>query len=640
MKLRTGILIGLVAPFLASPAHAQRDITVVNMIPRSLSGETNQDSEPNLAVNPRFREFMVASAFTSNPTGDTARAPVFISTDAGATWSLNNILPSVNGRTYDITVAYGDATAFDTSGVVYAAILKRPFLMMILRSDDPFGSAMMDSLLAREDIDQPYVDAITVAWGGTRSDAVYVGNNDWSGFPRTATVDFSPDATTDPPADFRIAHLEQRETEFGNRPAIRTTAHSDGMVYAIFYHNQRGGFWGNATCDVVVVRDDDFGLGLNPFGALADAADGAAGVRVVRDVTVAAGPPLLGNNRLIGSNLSIAVDPRNASTLYIAWADSARDGRNTLHVRRSDDGGATWSRDLLTLGNAINPALAVNDIGEVGFLYQQLAGTGAAERWVTHARVSDDEGESWEDYPLADTPADDPPWDSNSPYLGDYADLVAVGHEFYGVFAASNIPNRDHFPQGVSYQRNADFKAQRLLDADAATPVATSIDPFFFAIRPTSPVPDCRRYPGMCAPLLMDEGILEFICGTKPCLAIDRLPRNCLVKFDCGGCGTTVLCPPWYHIYLEDLDADVWSVGVYTSLGGHVRHDVNRVQDGVVVSFRPSQRLFKEGEIGDYVLVFRGEHVEPGAKFVIRTRLEVSDYAFAEHMKRGGREEK
>ncbi len=607
------------------------------MIPRSLSGETNQDSEPNLAVNPRFREFMVASAFTYNPTGDTTRAPIFISTDAGATWSLNNILPSVDGRTHDITLAYGDATAYDTSGFVYAAILKEPFLMLILRSADPFGSTMMDSLLVRDFIDQPYVDAMTVAWGGTRSDVVYVASNDWAAFPRTATVDITPDATTDPPAEFRTARLEDRDTRYHNLPAIRTTAHSDGTVYAIFYHNQRGGILSiDATCDVVVVRDDEFGLGLNPFAALSDAADGAAGVRVVRDVTVAMGAPIPGHNRLTGSNLSIAVDPRSSSTVYIAWADTAPAGRNTLHVRRSDDRGASWSRDLLTLGNAINPALAVNDIGEVGFLYQQLTGTGAAERWVTHARVSDDEGASWEDYVLADTPAHDPPWDRH-PYLGDYADLVAVGHEFYGVFAASNIPNRDHFPHDVTFLRNADFTAQQLLDADAATPVATSIDPFFFAIRPTSPVPDCRRYPGMCAPLFMDAGILEFTCGTKPCLTIDQLPRNCLVKFDCGGCGNTVLCPPWYHIYLEDLDADIWDVGVYTADGRHVRQEVNRVQDGIVVSFRPSQRLFKEGEIGDYVLVFRGEQVKPGDKFVTRTRLEVSDYAFAEHMKRRAR---
>ncbi len=43
--------------------------TVVNMIPRSLSGESNQDSEPNLAVNPENPLQIVASAFTPNLAG-------------------------------------------------------------------------------------------------------------------------------------------------------------------------------------------------------------------------------------------------------------------------------------------------------------------------------------------------------------------------------------------------------------------------------------------------------------------------------------------------------------------------------------------------------------------------------------------
>ena len=39
-------------------------IRVVNMIPNALSGETNQDSEPSLAVNPARPTDMVATAFT------------------------------------------------------------------------------------------------------------------------------------------------------------------------------------------------------------------------------------------------------------------------------------------------------------------------------------------------------------------------------------------------------------------------------------------------------------------------------------------------------------------------------------------------------------------------------------------------
>ena len=61
-------------------------INVINMIPATLSSETNQDSEPDITVNPNDPDVIVASAFTPNPTGATATAPVFISSNGGSTW--------------------------------------------------------------------------------------------------------------------------------------------------------------------------------------------------------------------------------------------------------------------------------------------------------------------------------------------------------------------------------------------------------------------------------------------------------------------------------------------------------------------------------------------------------------------------
>jgi len=78
-------------------------IVVVDMIPETLSLEANQDSEPFLAVHQGNADWMVASAFTPDPAGPTsATAPVFITQDAGATWTLNSILPS---PTHDIAMA-------------------------------------------------------------------------------------------------------------------------------------------------------------------------------------------------------------------------------------------------------------------------------------------------------------------------------------------------------------------------------------------------------------------------------------------------------------------------------------------------------------------------------------------------------
>src|SRR5262245_37755664 len=82
----------------ASPAPR---VLVVNMIPRALSGEENQDSEPTIAVNPANPRQIAASAFTPDP-AEGPRAPIFVSTDEGETWTLNSIVPS--------TVEDGSAT--------------------------------------------------------------------------------------------------------------------------------------------------------------------------------------------------------------------------------------------------------------------------------------------------------------------------------------------------------------------------------------------------------------------------------------------------------------------------------------------------------------------------------------------------
>jgi len=82
---------------------------------------------------------------------------------------------------------------------------------------------------------------------------------------------------------------------------------------------------------------------------------------------------------------------------------------------------------------------------------------------------------------LASVPADTPPA-KGLPYLGDYLHLLSIGRDFYGIFSANNRPDRNNFPNGVRYQRNANFNSRRLLDLDNATRVLISIDPFFFKV--------------------------------------------------------------------------------------------------------------------------------------------------------------
>src|SRR5262252_5062531 len=120
-------------------------VFIVNMIPKSLSGETHQDSEPTIAVNPKNPLQIAASAFTPDPSHG-PRAPIYVSIDGGNTWTLNSIVPSTvadGSATADITVAFGTA-----SNTLYAGIIRYPFpadrtRLNILRTKDFQSAALM-----------------------------------------------------------------------------------------------------------------------------------------------------------------------------------------------------------------------------------------------------------------------------------------------------------------------------------------------------------------------------------------------------------------------------------------------------------------------------------------------------------------
>lgn len=448
---------------------------VINMVPASLSGETNQDSEPFLAVNPDSPQRMVGSAFTPNPAGCGTTAPVYVSQNSGFTWVLNNILPSCGPfGTGDITHAAGRVV--DRS--LYAGILKIPgnLLLNELFTSDFTSSALMTLQSSRSQVDQPFVQTQRTS----TVDHLFVGNNDFAAAPKTATVDVSANGG----ATWNSVRIDKRTTTCGQDwPSIRPAAAPDGIVYAAFFRCTN---WNGtaATIDVVVVRDDTWGTGTNPFTALVDPGDGIAGMRVVTGISIPwVNGPALGNQR-IGSTLSLAVDPGNSDIVYVAWADRVGNGDiYTVHVRRSTNRGVNWSSaDLLTLTNATNVALAIGSNGSVGALYQQVTGSGANQRWVT-SLVQSKNGFMTRQYSvLATTPALPPgaPAPSFQPYLGDYTHMIAVGSEFRGVFSANNTPNLANFPQGVIYQRQADFGTQTLKNGTGT--VSMSIDPFFFRI--------------------------------------------------------------------------------------------------------------------------------------------------------------
>ncbi|MFL6012670.1 MAG: hypothetical protein ACJ734_12880 [Gaiellaceae bacterium] len=452
-------------------------VSVVNVIPATMSAEVQRDSEPNIAVDPADPRRIAASAFTPDP-ASSGNGPIFVSIDGGNTWTPNVCLPGGN-RTGDVTIRFPNA-----SGILYAGILRFDNgNLEILRKANFTAAGLMTVLIDRANDDQPYVEAATVLGGpGAGNDRVYSPSNDLAVFPgATASIDQSFNAATAPaPAGFAApVRIESRPTAGQDAPSVRVAIHPQGRIYGVYF-GWRTIASPNNTTDIVVVRDDNWGQTTpTPYAAISDT-DGLAGVRVVTGRTVATLNSMLGTQR-IGSANAIAVDPRDPNIVYIAWCDGAV-GAYTVRVRRSTNGGiaGSWSGDLRTIANATNPGLAINSRGRVGLLYQRLI-TGPA-RWETHLETTDNGFGAINDTVLARVP------DANGTYtginpIGDYASLLAVGKDFYGIFSGNNTPNNTNFPSGITYRRFANFATNQLFaDAALTVPVGPSIDPFFFHV--------------------------------------------------------------------------------------------------------------------------------------------------------------
>jgi len=116
----------------------------------------------------------------------------------------------------------------------------------------------------------------------------------------------------------------------------------------------------------------------------------------------------------------------------------------------------------------------------------------------------------------------------------------------------------------------------------------------------------CESPPPLCDLVDVTElGVIELICWQQPCRLLDPIPKNCLVKWNgCPGCeGGAALCPPFYDIYLEGLEDD-WTVRLIDPAGYPVPFHQIPLDQGRVVSFRPSEKYYMDGLIGSYFLAF------------------------------------
>jgi hypothetical protein len=451
---------------------------VVDIIPQSDSAETNQNSEPSIGVNPVNPMLMIAGTF-----GD-GLPPFFISTDGGTTWSIFGTLFN-----NDKSIAW----KVDGSAVLVATMIGMPDFGPL---DTHSGFTLLNHYVGSNRNDQPWIRT-------GPSNHVYIAFNDLGQFNpgngRTASVNVS----TDGGSNYTTVSLDRVGAAVGqDDPAVRVAVNGS-RVYAVFDRwtstVENGANGSRFNSDLVVVRSDNGGA--DSFMALGA---GGIGVTAATHIGVFANTQntvlTLGQERIAGGNLAIAVDPNNADHVVIAYTDAP--GANgagiiQLVVMESFDGGANWAQKFTTSSSTRSgqPGVAILANGAIGLLYNNYApamGDAATGTLSQHLLTTTDDFLTTRDVTLA-SESNSTPTSIFDPYLGDFFELAGIGNTFYGIFSASNADNgTDASFTNLSFNRlftgTPGTSSFRLTDANGNA-IPFSIDPFFFAYSILNPNP-------------------------------------------------------------------------------------------------------------------------------------------------------
>jgi autotransporter passenger strand-loop-strand repeat protein len=324
---------------------------------------------------------------------------------------------------------------------------------------------------------------------------VYVAyNNLGASFGQTASVNISNDGGESFP---QVITLDRIGGWSGQDDAAVRIAGNGNTVYAVFDRwnatIQSDSSGSRYASQLVVVKTTDAGAdGFTAIGA------GGNGVQVAAHVgvfTTASNTDLsIGQNRIAGGDLSIAVDPNDANHVVVAYSDAPGpdgDGVVQLVVAESKDGGATWSQKFTTSedSRSSQPALAILANGTIGFLYDSYTPSQDGQPNVDgelsqHFVTTADDFVTTNDMTLAGEINNSPGTFLVSPYLGDFFNLTSFGDTFHGIFSALNTDNgTDATINNVRFQR--DFTGTPgtnsfQLVTSGGAPVSASVDPFVF----------------------------------------------------------------------------------------------------------------------------------------------------------------
>ncbi len=495
--------------------------TLVDVIPNGDSGESVQNSEPSVTLDPLNPSQLIAGAFGA--TG----SDYFVSTDGGVAWSDYGNLAS-NDKSL-AWLADGSA-ALTVSLTDYGTTSSALSTYSGTTSAGNFGSAINVFEPGVNTVDQPWIATgpnghIYVAYNNLGNSGPDAGG---SSDGKTASVLVSADGGN----NYTPVTLDRVGTTFQDDPSVRVAVNGS-TVYAVFVRwnsSVESDSRGNRYNSQVIVERSDNG-GTDGFTALGSGGNGVQVATPIDVFTPTGGSVLSVGKERIAAEVAIAVDPGDPNRVLVAYQDAPGAdglGQVQLVLAESTDGGATWSTKFTTSSSTRSgqPAIAILGNGAVGFLYDSYSP--ATNELSQHFLTTTNDFATTSDTVLA-TETNATPSVQFQPYVGDFFDLTSLGNTFYGTFCASNADDgTDAQFANLTLQRNftgtmgaAGFK---LTDA-SGNPVDFSIDPYVFSCTlaaPTIAGLSNASYAAFASPVTLspDLGVDDVSSTTLDCAAV------------------------------------------------------------------------------------------------------------------------
>jgi hypothetical protein len=437
--------------------------TLVDVIPFSQSSESQQNSEPSIAVNPNNTSQLISGAFTSifSPTPTNATTPFWISNNGGTTWADFGSL-----QTLDKSIAFNGSTPL--AATLHGVAGGTQIQTFSSTNGLNFNSNINTFPVSASDLDQPWIRT-------GPNNHVYVAFNNLTGFPAAKSA--SMNVSTDGGNTYVTRVLETVTPGAGqDGPSVRQAVNGN-TIYAVFSRwntlltTSDGGE--RFASQQIVVKSTDGGVTFT--GGTQAALANAVFTTSLNSLNS------LGQER-IGSDNAIAVSRTNANRVAIAYVDSPSIGTIQVHVAESTDGGATWANKFTapSTSRSANPAITILDDGQVILLFNSY--NPQTNRLSQHLISTSDDFATTSEKILGDE-TNATPAAQFSPYLGDFTDLISIGDTFYGIFSASNADDGTL----ANFLLNGPQLYQRCTVGTPGAPgfhlcdAAFSIDPYFFS---------------------------------------------------------------------------------------------------------------------------------------------------------------